>query len=193
MFARCSTVIGTNYPTGDEASSPRKKRAGLRSQPLARIAAGQPGRAAGRGAGRFDDGPTSTSAARAPERTRKFLVGGQAKVALVHRAASSTRPWTPRPSRSTDGPADRAVRHTFGAIDIVVSAYCWRHLDAAMRYGSVPPIDIAIGVNSSRIFSGLNAQKKVIWLHNPPTLRQHVAFGSIFMLYFHLLVRHMLC
>ncbi len=51
--------------------------------------------------------------------------------------------------------------------------------------GALPPVDIAIGVNSSRIFSGLNAQKKVIWLHNPPTLRQQLKRRNILALLRH--------
>jgi glycosyltransferase involved in cell wall biosynthesis len=50
---------------------------------------------------------------------------------------------------------------------------------------ALPPIDIAIGVNSTRIFSGLRARKKITWLHNPPTLRQQLKRRNLFALLRH--------
>jgi glycosyltransferase involved in cell wall biosynthesis len=50
---------------------------------------------------------------------------------------------------------------------------------------ALPPIDVAIGVNSTRIFSGLRARKKITWLHNPPKLRQQLKRRNLFALLRH--------
>jgi glycosyltransferase involved in cell wall biosynthesis len=39
---------------------------------------------------------------------------------------------------------------------------------------SLPAADVAVGVNTSRVFSPVNARKKIAWLHTPPSLRQQV-------------------
>ncbi len=38
----------------------------------------------------------------------------------------------------------------------------------------LPPLDIAIGINSARIFDGVKARRTISWLHNPPALRQQL-------------------
>ncbi len=74
--------------------------------------------------------------------------------------------------------------------------YALNRLDAAVQEGGVnwmplrnikalPPVDIAIGINSTRIFSGLSARKKITWLHNPPTLRQQLKRRNLFALLRH--------
>lgn len=65
------------------------------------------------------------------------------------------------------------------------AVYALNRLDGAAVEGGVmwlplrektamPPLDVAIGVNSARIFWGVDAQAKIAWLHNPPTVRQQL-------------------
>jgi glycosyltransferase involved in cell wall biosynthesis len=39
---------------------------------------------------------------------------------------------------------------------------------------SLPAIDVAIGINSPRVLDGVKARRTIVWLHNPPTLRQQL-------------------
>jgi glycosyltransferase involved in cell wall biosynthesis len=39
---------------------------------------------------------------------------------------------------------------------------------------SLPPLDIAIGINSTRILDDVKARRTIAWLHNPPTLKQQL-------------------
>ena len=65
------------------------------------------------------------------------------------------------------------------------SVYALNRMDAATAEAGVqwmplkakaalPPLDIAIGINSVRIFDGIKARRTINWLHNPPTLRQQL-------------------
>jgi glycosyltransferase involved in cell wall biosynthesis len=39
---------------------------------------------------------------------------------------------------------------------------------------SLPAVDVAIGINSPRVLDGVRARRRIVWLHNPPTLRQQL-------------------
>src|SRR5258708_8161077 len=62
--------------------------------------------------------------------------------------------------------------------------YALNRLDAATGDGgvlwmplqdkdSLPPVDVAIGINSARILSGVPPLRTINCLHNPPTNNQH--------------------
>jgi glycosyltransferase involved in cell wall biosynthesis len=47
------------------------------------------------------------------------------------------------------------------------------------RKDTLPPLDAAIGINSTRLFQGLKALCKINWFHNPPTLKQQLKYRNL--------------
>lgn len=74
--------------------------------------------------------------------------------------------------------------------------YALNRLDAATGDGgvlwmplqdkdSLPPVDVAIGINSARILSGVRSRRVISWLHNPPTKKQQLKRRNLWALIRH--------
>jgi glycosyltransferase involved in cell wall biosynthesis len=64
----------------------------------------------------------------------------------------------------------------------VESGVTWLPLDSR---SDLPPVDVAIALNSDRLYWGFKARHKLTWLHTPPTLRKFLKRRNALALLWH--------